>query len=305
MKNIRIGTRGSRLALWQAHFIKQMIDDRHSGISVQICIIKTRGDIIQAPLSEIGGEGIFVKDIERALIDNEIDLAVHSAKDMPTEIPPELILAAVPLRADVRDVLISKDKLKILELPEKCTIITGSPRRRVQVLRIKPESRFEEMRGNIDTRIKKFFSSDYNGMILAKAGIDRMGYDNVISEVIPEDVILPAAGQGALGIEIRRDDDKIYKMVRKINHTESEITVKAERAFLRHLGGGCRVPISVLACVRDREIIDVKGIVADAAGRYYIKDNISGAADNAEELGINLAEKILSAGGEKIIRTFS
>ena len=303
MKNVRIGTRGSKLALWQAHFIEQMINDLHSDVSVQICIIKTKGDTTQAPLSEIAGRGIFVKDIECALIDNEIDLAVHSAKDMPTEIPPELMLAAVPLRADVRDVLISKGKLKLSELPEKCTIITGSPRRRAQVLRIKPESRFEEIRGNIDTRIKKFFSSDYNGMILAKAGLDRMGCDDVISEEISEDVILPAAGQGALGIEIRRDDIETYEIVRKINHIESELSVKAERAFLRRLGGGCRVPISVLARVRDSREMDVKGIVTDAAGRDYIKDTISGAADNAEELGINLAEKILSAGGEKIILT--
>ena len=305
MKNdiLRIGTRGSKLALWQAHYIEKKIKEFFPNISTKICSIKTEGDIVQESLSKIGGKGIFVKEIELALINAKIDIAIHSAKDMPTELPEELMLSAVPERADVRDVLISKYRKKLNNIPENGTIVTGSFRRRVQILRIRQDLKFEEMRGNIDTRIKKFYSSDFDGMILAKAGVERMGYDNDVSEIISEDVILPSAGQGALGIELRKDDCKTYEIVRRCNHRESELSVVTERAFLRRLGGGCRVPIGVLSRVNKDKMI-VKGFISDIEGNGYVKDEITGLAEESEILGIRLAEKILSKGGKKIISSF-
>jgi len=301
---IIIGTRGSKLALWQADLVKDAIVEKHHDLSVRIEIIKTTGDkILESPLSEMGGKGIFVKEIENALIENVIDIAVHSMKDVPTEIPAGLRIAAVLKRADPRDVLISKNNVKLLDLPKNSTILTGSLRRKAQILSLRQDINFQEIRGNIDTRFRKFYQSRYEGMILAKAGVERMDYEDKISEVISEDICLPAAGQGAIGLEIRENDDSVSEITDKLNHKNSELSVKAERAFLNGLGGGCQVPIGVLAKLVKDEIF-IKGILSDLTGNKVIRDEISGGTTEAERLGTFLSEKILNQGGKEIIREF-
>ncbi len=301
---IKIGTRGSRLALWQANLVKDAIVEKYPNLSVRIEIIKTTGDkILESSLSEMGGKGIFVKEIENALIENGIDIAVHSMKDVPTEIPAGLRMAAVLKRADPRDVLISKNNVKLLDLPKNSTILTGSLRRRAQILLLRQDINFQEIRGNIDTRFRKFYQSQYEGMMLAKAGIVRMGYEDKISEVISENVCLPAAGQGAIGLEIRENDNSVSEITDKLNHKNSELSVKAERAFLKGLGGGCQVPIGVLAEVVENKIF-VKGILSDLTGEKVIRNEISGSTAEAERLGTLLSERILNQGGKEIIREF-
>jgi len=303
-KEIIVGTRGSKLALWQADFVKKEIEKRYNNLSVQIKIIKTKGDkILNSSLSKVGGKGVFVKEIENALIGNIIDMGVHSVKDVPTDIPSKLSLAGILERTDPREVLISRDNVKLIELPKNSTIATGSLRRRAQILSFREDFNFVEIRGNVDTRIRKFYQSSMEGMILAKAGIERMGFDDKISEVLSEDICLPAAGQGAIGIEIRRDDELILEIAKNLNHKSSQISVKSERAFLKRLGGGCQVPIGVLAKVSKNKLL-IKGVLSDLMGKRVIREKISGDISDPESLGILLAEKILKCGGEKIIKEF-
>ena len=302
--DIIIGTRGSKLALWQANFVKNEIEKKIPGIPIQIKIIKTEGDkVLDSPLFKIGGKGIFVKEIEHALIENSIDIAVHSVKDLPTEIPSGLKLAAVLERADPRDVLISKGDVELTDLPKGCTLLTGSLRRRNQILLFRSDIKFQEIRGNIDTRFRKFYQSPYDGMILAKAGIERMGFENKISEVFSEDICLPAAGQGAIGIETRENDDSISEIAGTLNHENSMLSIKAERAFLTGLGGGCQIPIGSIAKVINDNIV-IKGVLCDLDGRKIIRDKISGNLSDAEDLGKQLSERIINKGGKKIILDF-
>ncbi|NVM02290.1 MAG: hydroxymethylbilane synthase, partial [Candidatus Helarchaeota archaeon] len=295
---------GSKLALWQADFIKKEVEKRYKNLSVQIKIIKTKGDkILDSPLSKIGGKGVFVKEIENALIESIIDMAVHSVKDVPTDIPSELDLAAIIERVDPREVLISKENVKLVDLPKNSTIATGSLRRRAQILSVREDFNFVDIRGNVDTRLTKFYQSSLQGIILAKAGVERMGFGDKISEVLSEDICLPAAGQGAIGIEIRKDDEAISEIARNLNHKSSQISIKAERTFLKRLGGGCQVPIGVLARVVNNKLL-IKGVLSDLMGKKIIKKEVSGEPCNPETIGILLAEKILNSGGEKIIKEF-
>ncbi len=300
-KEIIIGTRGSKLALCQAYFIKDKIEKFILDIPVRIKIIKTQGDKYFGSLSKTFGKGVFVKEIEQELIKNNIDIAVHSVKDVPMEIPLELVIGAVPERSDPRDVLISKENKKLANLPENCVIATGSLRRRVQILSLRKDFSFIEIRGNIDTRLRIFHQLKADGMVLAKAGLERMDFLDEISEIISEDICLPAAGQGALGIEIRKNDEYMLKITEYLNHKDSEISVNAERAFLKRLGGGCQIPIGVLAKVVDKKLI-MKGMLSNLDGKEIIRDEIFGNISDPENYGFLLAEKILNCGGDKIIK---
>jgi len=302
MRKIVIGTRGSKLALWQTEFVKGRLSQIFPELEFEIRIIKTKGDkILDSPLSKIGDKGIFTREIEVQLLNREIDIAVHSLKDLPTKLPDGLIIGAVTEREDVRDVLISKNNLKLTELPQNSIIATGSLRRKAQLLHLRSDFQFVDLRGNIDTRFKKFDESNWNGMVLAYAGVKRMNYTDRVSEVISTDFILPAVGQGAIAVEIRESDEKIFELVRKINHQETELATRAERALLKYLEGGCQIPIGAFAFVSNGKI-KLSAMVSNFDGSFLVRDSIEDDVnENVEELGFKLAEKLLEQGASKIL----
>ncbi|MCS7228665.1 MAG: hydroxymethylbilane synthase [Candidatus Kryptonium sp.] len=302
MQKIIIGTRGSKLALWQTEFVKEKLSKVVPDIEFEIKIIKTTGDkILNSPLSKIGDKGIFTREIEIELLDGKIDMAVHSLKDLPTKLPDGLTIGAVTEREDVRDVLISRNDLKLADLPLNSVIATGSLRRRAQLLNIRPDFKFVEIRGNIDTRFRKFDESNWDGMILAYAGVKRMNYTSRVSEVISTDIILPAVGQGAIAIEVREKDEKILDLVRKVNHLETELATRAERALLRYLEGGCQIPIGAFAYVSNGKI-KLSAMVSNLDGTFLVRDSVEGDVnDQVENLGFELAEKLLQQGASKIL----
>ncbi len=302
MRKILIGTRGSKLALWQTEFIRKKLVDTFPEFEFEVKVIKTKGDkILDSPLSKIGDKGIFTREIEIELLNGEIDIAVHSLKDLPTKLPDGLTIGAVTEREDVRDVLISKDNLKLDELPKNSVIATGSLRRRAQLLYFRPDFKFVDIRGNIDTRFKKFDESTWNAMVLAFAGVKRMNYAGRISQIIPTDLILPAVGQGAIAVEVRENDNKIIEMIRKINHKETELATRAERALLKHLEGGCQIPIGAFASILDGKI-KLSAMVSNLDGTFMVRDSIEGeVCDDIEKFGFELAERLLENGGKKIL----
>jgi hydroxymethylbilane synthase len=301
IETIRIGTRGSELALVQARCIAEKIKGKYRDISLEIVPIKTRGDRMQnISLVKIGGKGVFVKEIEEALLQKEIRIAVHSMKDVPVELPDELVITAVPEREDPRDVLISKHNMKMEELPKGARIGTGSLRRRMQLLNFLPDIEVIPIRGNLGTRIKKIETEGLEGIIAAAAGMKRMGWATKVSQYIPVETMLPSAGQGVLCIEVRKDDDEIREMVSFLNHGETFTEVSAERAFLRTLGGGCQVPIACIGRKRG-DILILKGLVGSIDGKIVIEDEVRGAIEDGEELGNSLAETILSRGGRAVL----
>ncbi len=302
MRKIVIGTRGSKLALWQTEFVKGKLVEFFPEVEFEIKIIKTKGDkILDSPLSKIGDKGIFTREIEIELLNGEIDLAVHSLKDLPTKLPDGLTISAVTEREDVRDVLISEDNLSLDKLPQNALIATGSLRRRAQLLHFRPDFKFVDLRGNIDTRFKKFDESNWDGMVLAFAGVNRMSYTNRISQIIPTDIILPAVGQGAIAVEVREDDHDILEMIEKINHKETELATKAERALLKHLEGGCQIPIGAFAFVSNGKI-KLSAMISNLDGTFMVRDSMEGDLDDdAEKIGFELAEKLLEQGGSKIL----
>jgi hydroxymethylbilane synthase len=298
---LKIGTRGSSLAVAQSGWVKSVIESRRPEISVELIRIKTKGDkIIDSALSKIGGKGLFVKEIEDALLRKDVDLAVHSIKDVPAEIPEGLCLPVFPEREDPRDAFISREYATVYDLPEGASVGTGSLRRSSQLLRLRPDLKIVPMRGNVDTRLKRIESGDYQAIILAAAGLKRLGLSANIRQFLSHDECLPAIGQGALGLEVREDDDRILDVLQFFNHRETELTVRAERAFLKGLDGGCQVPIAGIGMIEDAGIL-LKGMVAELDGSRIIKDEIKGPEDNPEELGFTLAEMLLSAGAEKIL----
>jgi hydroxymethylbilane synthase len=299
---IRIGTRGSKLALWQTEFVRRKLSDVFPDVEFEVKVIKTKGDkILDSPLSKIGDKGIFTREIEIELLNREIDIAVHSLKDLPTKLPEGLIIGAVTEREDVRDVLISKDNLKLAELPKEAVIATGSLRRRAQLLHFRSDFKFVDLRGNIDTRFRKFDESNWDAMVLAFAGVRRMNYEGRIAELISTDIVLPAVGQGAIAIEVREDDVKILDLVRRINHIETELATRSERALLRRLEGGCQVPIGAFAVVNDGKI-KISAMISNFDGTFFVRDSIEGFVSNdVEELGFELAEKLLEQGGARIL----
>jgi hydroxymethylbilane synthase len=299
---VRIGTRGSKLALWQTEFVRRKLSDVFPDVEFEVKVIKTKGDkILDSPLSKIGDKGIFTREIEIELLNREIDIAVHSLKDLPTKLPKGLIIGAVTEREDVRDVLISKDNLKLAELPKEAVIATGSLRRKAQLLHFRSDFKFVDLRGNIDTRFRKFDESNWDAMVLAFAGVRRMNYEGRIDELISTDIVLPAVGQGAIAIEVREDDVKILDLVRRINHIETELATRSERALLRRLEGGCQVPIGAFAVVNDGKI-KISAMISNFDGTFFVRDSIEGFVSNdVEELGFELAEKLLEQGGARIL----
>lgn len=298
---IRIGTRGSKLALIQSEWIKSKIQDQHPHVRVELTIIKTTGDkILDSPLSKIGGKGLFVKEIEDALLQSRVDLAVHSMKDVPAELPDGLMLAAFPEREDPRDALISAGNVPIDGLPLKAKLGTSSLRRAAQILHIRPDLEIAPLRGNVDTRLGKLDGGGLDCIILATAGLKRMGLENRISQVIPTDKILPAIAQGALGLETRRDDEQTIGIIDFLNHEPTQIAVAAERAFLKKLEGGCQVPIAGLALLENGQL-RFTGMVAEIDGTRIIQDQIFGDEKDAARIGETLAGKLLEKGARKIL----
>jgi hydroxymethylbilane synthase len=299
--NIKIGTRGSKLALTQANLVAEKIKKEAPDVNIEICVIKTSGDIMQdISLLKIGGKGVFVKEIEDALLSGAIDLAVHSMKDVPTQTPPGLVFAAVLEREDVRDILVSRGARKIEQMRKGAKIGTGSMRRSAQLLAMLPDLEIVSLRGNLDTRLKKIDTENLDGVIVAAAGVKRMGLAGKITQYLPVEMMLPAVGQGALGLEIRADDNRLKELLTKINHVPTHTEITAERAFLRHLGGGCLLPIAALGKLSgDR--LSLEGLVAAPRGSNVIRDKVQGTAGEAEEMGKRLAEMIMEKGGKKLL----
>ena len=298
---LRIGTRGSKLALWQANWVKQAIEARLSHLSVEIQIIKTQGDrILDVPLAKIGGKGLFVKEIEEALLNGGIDIAVHSMKDMPGDIPPGLCIGAVPERENPFDVLISNQGICLKHLKSGARIGTSSLRRSAQLCHVRPDLNIVPLRGNLDTRLKKLEGYDLDGIILAAAGVRRLGLEDRITEYLAEDILLPAAGQGALCIQIRGDDAMTAAAIAGLDHFPTRRVVLGERAFLHRLQGGCQVPIAAFG-KNDGTSISLRGLVASLDGKHIIRDAVSGPEAQAESMGIQLAERLLSKGADRLL----
>ncbi len=301
MKHIRIGTRSSALALWQANWVKGSLKSAFPRCDFELIHIKTQGDrVSNVPLVRIGGEGIFVKQIEIALLNDEIDLAVHSMKDLPTVLPDGLTIGAIPERVSPADVLISKEGLDFFHLPSGAKIGTGSLRRRAQLLHTRSDLAIRDIRGNVDTRLAKLKSGNLDAIVLAAAGVQRLGYGDSVTQTLPYSICLPAVGQGALCVEVRAEDGELQNIVESINHPDSAAAVKAERAFLRKLGGGCRVPIAALGTV-DSDKLNLVGLVADQDGGEIIRSDISGKQTEAEYMGEELAERLITMGARSIL----
>ncbi len=298
---LRIGTRGSQLALYQANWVKEKLVKTHPDLNVMLIKIKTTGDKIQdAPLAKIGGKGLFVKEIEEALIHRRIDLAVHSIKDVPTEFPEGLHLSAITKREDPRDVFVSRDGKILRDLPQKAKIGTSSLRRQAQLLHFRNDLELLPLRGNLGTRLKKLKTMNIDGIVLALAGMKRLGLEERVTEIIPTEISLPAIGQGALGIETRQDDREVEGRIQFLNHKDSWIAVSAERAFLKKLEGGCQVPIAAYAQIFGTSL-QVEGLVGTIDGKRLIRHHIAGPIEEAESLGIKLAEILLEKGAKEIL----
>jgi len=298
---IRLGTRASLLALCQANWVKSKLEESHPGIQVNLVHIKTTGDKLDVPLFEMGGKGLFVKEIEDALLRGKVDLAVHSAKDLPALIPEGLALLAFPAREDPRDVLISREGKRWKEIPAGGRVGTGSLRRRAQLLQLRPDLEIIPMRGNLDTRIKKLSTLKLDAIVLASAGLRRLNWEDQISEYFEPEVMLPAIGQGVLAIEGRLGDERINRLVAPLNHYPTEASLTAERALLQGLEGGCQVPIAGFAKVESGRL-SLAGLVAQVEGHRVIKGRVEGPAARSEELGKRLAEELLAQGAGDILR---
>ena len=300
-KIIKIGSRGSKLALWQANWVKSELAKIHKNIIFEIVIIKTKGDkILDSPLSKIGDKGLFTKEIEKALLNNEVDLAVHSLKDLPTGMQKGLSIGAISKRGNAQDVFVGKHNITLDKIEEGAVIATGSLRRKSQLLHYRSDFNIVDIRGNVQTRLKKLDKSDYTGMIMAGVGLERMGLEDRITQYIPFNVMLPAVGQGALGVEVREDDEEIQDLIKCINDEESSITTGAERAMLKRLEGGCQIPIGALGTVNNNKLI-LEGIVASIDGKKSIRDEVTGELGEWESLGNKLAEILLENGGREIL----
>lgn len=270
-------------------------------MAVETVVIKTKGDILQdVPLAKVGGKGLFVKEIEDALLRDEVDIAVHSMKDVPMELPDGLQIGVMSEREDARDALISKDQKKLEDMPVGARIGTGSLRRGFQLLHLFPDIEIVPVRGNLDTRIRKIQTDGLDGIIVATAGLKRMGWTDRITQVIPVEIMLPAVGQGVLGIELRKNDDYVRRAVSFINHPRTWVEVSAERAFLGRLGGGCQLPVAAYG-VKEGNDLTITGLLGSLDGRDLIKDEVRGVSKDAEVLGTLLAEMILSKGGQAIM----
>jgi len=300
---LTIATRGSKLALWQAHHITALLTAEHPGLSVDLLILKTQGDkILDVPLAKVGGKGLFVKEIEEALLDGRADLAVHSMKDVPVEQPRGLILGAVPKREDDADMLLSHEYASLADLPAKAVVGTSSLRRQSQLLAIRPDLDIRMLRGNLDTRVGKMLEGQFQAIVVAAAGLNRLGLTapRMVRLSAPE--FLPAVGQGALGLEYRQDDPRVAGLTAFLDHPDTHDAVRAERGFLTRLEGGCQVPIAAWGQVLSPEAIRLTGLVAEPDGSRVIRAGQEGPRASAAQLGSAVAEEVLKQGGGEILR---
>ena len=299
MEKIKIGTRGSQLALWQANFVADEIKKKFPALEVEVKKIQTKGDkILDTPLAKIGGKGLFTKEIEFQLAEKKIDLAVHSLKDLPSELPAGFKIAAVTKRENPFDAFVSNNFSTLHDLPENSIVGTSSLRRAAQILKIRADLQIKNLRGNVETRLKKLDAGEFDAIVLAAAGLERLGFSARIKEILKE--IIPAAGQGALAIEIREDDLKTAELIKFLNDKEGSAEVKIERDFMKKIGGSCQIPAGIFAEV-DGEKIFARAIISSVDGKNFVEDKKFGEIKNLEDFGKNFAEDLLSRGGQKIL----
>ncbi len=304
MKNdtIIIGTRSSKLALWQADFVAEAIREAHPEFTVEEQRMTTKGDkILDAPLAKIGGKGLFTKELEEAMLVGDIDIAVHSLKDMPTEVPEGLAITAITKRADPGDAFVSNRYAHLSELPKGARVGTSSLRRRAQILALRPDLDIHDLRGNVGTRLAKLDAGDYDAIVLAVAGLTRLGFGDRIREIIPREHMLPAVGQGALAIESRADDVAVNRAIALLDDAGMRTAATAERAFLARIEGGCQVPVGVYAECSHGELV-VEAVIASLDGRRLYRSKTYGKESEAEQIGKELAERLLEEGGLAILQ---
>ena len=299
---IRIATRKSPLALWQANYVSDMLKHHHPDLKVELVTMVTQGDkILDTPLAKVGGKGLFVKELEVGMLEGRADIAVHSMKDVPVDFPTGLHLAVICEREDPRDAFVSNNFKSLEELPQGARLGTSSLRRQAQISALRPDLKIVDLRGNVNTRLKKLDDGEYDAIILAAAGLKRLEFEERITQFIGTDVCLPAIGQGAVGIECRSDDARIHNLIAPLNDNKTQIRLTAERAMNERLQGGCQVPIAGYAEF-EKGLIMMRGLVGQVDGKKIIRGDIAGPAENAEELGIVLAEDLLSRGADKILK---
>lgn len=301
MKVVRLGTRGSKLALWQAEYAANQLRGLFPDLKVEIQIIKTKGDrILDVALSKIGDKGLFTQELEKELRNHEIDMAVHSMKDLPSFLEDDMMLGAVLKRANPADVLISPQGLTLNQLPVGAVLGTSSLRRIAQLKVFRQDLQVVDMRGNVETRLRKMREQDLDGIVVAYAGMSRLGLDAEISQIVPYEILLPATGQGAIAVEMRQGDEELATVLSRVNDQETFLATSAERAFLAELEGGCQVPIASLAMIKDQKIV-LQGLVASLDGLKVYKDNAEGTVNEAGALGKELAQRLLQRGAGAIL----
>ncbi|MFT4929022.1 MAG: hydroxymethylbilane synthase [Phenylobacterium sp.] len=300
-QTIRIATRKSPLAMWQAEFVKAQLEEKHPGVTVELVPMSTKGDrILDTPLAKVGGKGLFVKELEVAMLEDRADIAVHSMKDVPVDFPEGLVLHTICEREDPRDAFVSNQYKSLDQLPQNAIVGTSSLRRQCQLRELRPDIQIKDLRGNVNTRLAKLDNGEYDAIILAAAGLIRLEMPERIASHIEPEVSLPANGQGAVGIECRDSDTVVKGLLDALEHDETRYRVVAERAMNRRLEGGCQVPIGAYAVV-DAGHIHLRGLVGSIDGTQIIRDEVSGSVNEAENLGIALAEKLLGQGAKAIL----
>lgn len=312
-QKLTVGTRSSLLALWQADFVIGRLQERYPDLTVEKKLMTTKGDkILDAPLAKIGGKGLFTKELEQAMLTGEIDIAVHSLKDMPVAVPEGLVITAITSRADPWDALVSPQYESFAALPQGARIGTSSLRRRAQLLHERPDLDIRDLRGNVQTRLKKLADEHFDGIVLACAGLNRLGYGERIRQVLPQELCLPAVGQGALAIESREDDAETRQLLAFLEDGDTRICTEAERGFLRRVQGGCQVPVGVFAVPEAAQkdaagtAIKIEAVIASLDGSTLFRDRLTGVAGDANEaaaLGEQLADKLLDMGGREILHS--
>ncbi|MDH5473062.1 MAG: hydroxymethylbilane synthase [Gammaproteobacteria bacterium] len=299
---IRIATRKSPLALWQAEEVSRQLKLHHPGIQIELLKMSTKGDkILDAPLAKVGGKGLFVKELEQGILDGDADIAVHSMKDVPVEFPAGLYLPIIMEREDPRDAFVSNHYASLDDLPENARIGTSSLRRQLQIKNTMPNARMLDLRGNVNSRLQKLDKGDYDAIILASAGLIRLGFEDRIRSRITPEQSLPAIGQGAVGIECRENDDRVLSLLKPLNHTDTHTRLIAERAMNHRLNGGCQVPIAGFAQLENDQLY-LRGLVGRPDGSKVVRAELRGPASQAESIGIQLAEQLLKQGAEDILR---
>ena len=298
---LRIATRKSPLALWQAHYVSNMLQHHHPDLKIELVTMVTQGDkILDTPLAKVGGKGLFVKELEVGMLEGRADIAVHSMKDVPVDFPPGLHLAAICEREDPRDAFVSNNYASLDELPQGARLGTSSLRRQSQIAALRPDLKIIDLRGNVNTRLKKLDNDEYDAIILAAAGLKRLEFEDRITQFIDTEICLPAIGQGAVGIECRNDDARVHNLIAPLNDYKTQIRVTAERAMNERLQGGCQVPIAGYAEF-EKGLIMMRGLVGQVDGKKIVRGDIAGPPESAAEMGVVLAEDLLSRGADKIL----